>query len=845
MAEPELLLDDSGQAIIRQGGQVTLTNVENARRLVAQGRASAATADDVSAHNDVEAGGALGAAGRGAAAGVAGGLLSLPKAVTALGSMALGTEDPLAPLSGRQFVEDIGALGADDVVQGANETRAQLEEDMALHPLAFGGGELAGNLVGGSVYGTGFGALGKLGAAKAGLQGAWATRGATALAGGLEGSALGADAVAEEAWVRDEVATAEHTLAGMGLGALLGSGVAVGVGAAGQGLAKLFGRGAKAADNVAGGIEGAADDITRRSALVDDAGKVAPLESVSEKASTKADSWLSKLSDDAAVADIARQDQKAMREIGGLSGDAAATRRVGQILKETGITQRWASAEQKLARAEQVAAQSGKQVGDVIAKIQQKGGFVDGRTLFAKVDEHIDRFRGGLTPEMEGIATQLDGTVAKIRQFSDMGALEQTQLHQFRRELDKSIKWASQAKNPAQAALKGLRGIVEDQIESEVSRIGQETGERGLLKEYERAKQVFRASRWAEETLAKRAGVRDPANRFFSLTDYGVGLAGAVSMGPAGALLGGAAALGNKLARERGAGLVADVASRFARESVDTVAAPAGAQGTARSLRTLLGHVDEQMTGKVKGFFQRFDVPAESRRGARTATALSERPAFMEGSPRERRKAYAAHAEQVARMATMPEVAASGLLGLTGGNLPGVAPKLNAAMAATVARAASYLQANAPAPAHDPNSITPHLADPPPVSDADLNTYAKRVEGVTNPLSLLADLERGNVSPVKVEAVKTVWPQLYEGMRAKVFAELTMRTTPVPREARKVLDIALDANGLIEPSLSPRFLATMQQVGAQTEQPPQGPQPGPTTNVASTLSTRSEQIASR
>lgn len=842
---PQIIKDADGKAVVRgRGGELFLTDEANARRLIDRGDVTAATADQVHAHNDVEAGGALGAAGRGVASGVAGGLLSLPKAVTAATSYATGTEDPLAGLSGRQFVEDVRAIGTElgggDIVQGANEARADIERDMALHPVAFHGGEIAGQIGGSAVYGAGLGGLAKAATAKAGLQGVAAVRASHLAAGALEGGALGATAVAEDAWLRDDVATAEHTLAGMGVGALFGVGVAgglMGLGVGAKGLTKLFGRGANAAD---GAVAGAADDLAGKTALLEEtAERVGKLEQVTEKASRKADDYFSGLRDDSAVSAVARQDQKAMREIGAHKNPEAA-RKVGRTLMETGIVEKWSSAADTLKRAESVAAKSGQQVGDVIAQIQKHGGFVNGRALFQKVDEHIDRFRGGFTPEMEGIAGQLDDTVAKIRQLSDVGALEQTQLHQFRRELDKSIKWASAAKNPSQDALKELRGIVEDQIEAEVSRIGQESGASGLLKEYERAKNIFRASRWAEETLSRQVGQRSPANRFLSLTDYGVGLTAAASMGPMGALIGGASALGHKVLRERGAGFVAHMASKRARDAVDLVAAPASAHKTARSLRAVMGHVDEKIAHHVTEFFSHYDG------GERAAARLTRRAgaALLEGNYAERRSAYASHAEQVAKLASMPEVAAAELAGLTGQNLPAVAPRLNAQMAATVARAASYLQAHAPAPARDPSSLTPHLDEPPPVSDGDLYEYAMRVEGVTEPLSLLEDIESGDVDPVKVEAVKAVWPQVFDGIRAKIFAELTLRTSPVPPEARKILDIALDANGAIEPSQAPRFLQTMRDAGQQVQQSAPRPPSGPAPSISKSLSTRSERIAS-
>lgn len=194
-------------------------------------------------------------------------------------------------------------------------------------------------------------------------------------------------------------------------------------------------------------------------------------------------------------------------------------------------------------------------------------------------------------------------------------------------------------------------------------------------------------------------------------------------------------------------------------------------------------------------------------------------------------------------VASVPEVAASRLAGVTGKDLAAVAPGLHAQMAQIATRGASYLAAHMPAPPTNPDSITPQLDEPPPISQADLSHYADRVEGVENPLSLVDDLKRNKVSPEKVDAVKAVYPELYERIRANVFTQLSERTEPVPHSQRLVLDLALGGNGALEPSLKPSSLAVMKQVAAFTASAGKPPPGGKVPNVANIFSTRTAQIS--
>lgn len=906
--------------------------------------------------------------GRQGAAGVAGGLLSVPKAATALGSAVLGTEDPLAELSGRQFVEDIGALTGPDVVQGANQTRAALEADQIARPGTSLAAELGGQLVGSLAYGGAAGAGAARGAAALGLTGRAAGVATGVGAGFLEGGALGATQAAEEAWIRDEVATTEQTLASMGLGSLFGAGVGAAVPLAGAGLARAF---------------GAADDPLRRlsprsGALFSEVSpEVSALDRVTRKAESKAERWLNPEATAVRQMDQATFEatlkpprtltaDEVSRDFGitNFSATARSGRRMyaesDEILESTSRKLR-GDFEKAVKSTEQITEEvvhrelKREHVATNLANINKREALNWSRVYARELKDVADEIvNDATTYGKSGAANLLEwskrvskavakgdtveaymqvdqarrllykryqSVAASARRASDPLVIEQqTALAgrlkaQYLKAADylMSPVWgkqgaAQQAANTAwvryikakDAAfdkiatrtgrdIDGLPTYAVDssKLSSYVKRLGRfesETadeqvrefvaasrnlseaiGEGYVLPEGKAA--AISALRESTEGIAVNLRKADETVRLVNQIDHMVkgaeldralgnvsptsiagtitgGLFGGTPGAIAGAAVGSALNPGAwipKLARAED--VVRRVMKKTAKDAVDPTQAPESASRVARALRAMIGASDEKAANGVRDFFKRFDAPREGRsRTRRTATGLTSQ--LTSDNRATRRRAYSDHAKQIAEVNSNPELAAARLADVTGSTLPAVAPRAHARMAMQASKVASYLQSKMPAPARDPNSITPHLDEPPPVSDKDLYDYSQRYEGATEPLSLLEDIARGDVDPLKVEAVRECWPQVYAGIQTKIFAELMTRTKPVPPEARRMLDLVLNANGAIEPTASPEFQATIQMAAESVMQQPQ-PRgaSGTVPRVSKTMQTRSARLA--
>jgi hypothetical protein len=182
------------------------------------------------------------------------------------------------------------------------------------------------------------------------------------------------------------------------------------------------------------------------------------------------------------------------------------------------------------------------------------------------------------------------------------------------------------------------------------------------------------------------------------------------------------------------------------------------------------------------------------------------------------------------------------------GELAEVAPRLSAAIAQKAATGAGYLIQTAPAGTNRLDSLTPHLESP-QVSDGEIQKWADRWSGVQAPLSILDDLKAGKLSRAKVEAVKAVYPRLYEAIRWGVMDQMSRARVKPPYQTRLQLDTLLELNGAAEPSVAPAFLGLTAQAEAKQKkaeaarrQPRRGGSAGTTKTLARQAGTLTDAL---
>lgn len=359
------------------------------------------------------------------------------------------------------------------------------------------------------------------------------------------------------------------------------------------------------------------------------------------------------------------------------------------------------------------------------------------------------------------------------------------EVQKARRELDRYI-WSGEKQLKNRELFVQSRRIIEEEVENAVERAGLEGAD---LATYKAAKARYRDLANVADEASKEIGQR-AGNNVLGLPDYLAGQIGAMAgsaLGPAGAVAAGfATSAGSKWVRNRSDTLISRLYDNVAR--VD---------------RKVDGGVKSFLSAKTKGRLQM------ARLGATGAAASEkvERDAKKRDPLRPKRgesrnDAYNRVVDQLQKDAADPIRAAERRLGGAGD----VAPAATTAAAAQMQRANQFLLSKAP---KTPGmavgaSVTPHL-EKPRVNPVELERFARYVRAVDDPTTLLDDLAAGKVSTESVEAIRTVYPDMYREIQTKIMDRLATAKEKPSYTQRTQLGVLFDVP--TDPSLKPTALA--------------------------------------
>lgn len=159
-------------------------------------------------------------------------------------------------------------------------------------------------------------------------------------------------------------------------------------------------------------------------------------------------------------------------------------------------------------------------------------------------------------------------------------------------------------------------------------------------------------------------------------------------------------------------------------------------------------------------------------------------------------------------------------------------PQLTSSAVVTATNAVQFLQSKFGTPAFNFNSLTP-ISDKPTPSRAEIMQTARYWAAVDKPMSVFDDLQRGKVTREQVEALKAVYPKLYDWMRQETVRRIRAKDQAgetLPLSQRMTLDVLLDLNGAGIGALGQDFADRHAQSiaqGTQEQQAAQAPRPGP------------------
>lgn len=143
------------------------------------------------------------------------------------------------------------------------------------------------------------------------------------------------------------------------------------------------------------------------------------------------------------------------------------------------------------------------------------------------------------------------------------------------------------------------------------------------------------------------------------------------------------------------------------------------------------------------------------------------------------------------------------------------APKATATATATALAGLQFLSSKLPPSRQDPYSLQPQLQPRTRASDAEISQFMRYTAAIDDPLIVLREAKSGTLTRDHVEAVKAVYPRLYDQMRTEVMQHLIDSKSPLPYGKRIQLGILLDIP--TDKTLSPDFLTAIQATYTSAE----------------------------
>lgn len=138
-------------------------------------------------------------------------------------------------------------------------------------------------------------------------------------------------------------------------------------------------------------------------------------------------------------------------------------------------------------------------------------------------------------------------------------------------------------------------------------------------------------------------------------------------------------------------------------------------------------------------------------------------------------------------------------------------------------RIGAFLQSKLPVDPFASSTINPKSSTWRP-SDAEMARYQRYHSAATNPLGAIQAAVEGRVSAEGIEAVKTLYPGLYDDVRNQLFQRVAMKGKEIPRQSAIALSLMFDVP--LTPMMRPEVRAALRAM-PQPEKPQEKPRMPP------------------
>lgn len=471
---------------------------------------------------------------------------------------------------------------------------------------------------------------------------------------------------------------------------------------------------------------------------------------------------------------------------------------IGREAGELGLVGKFSTPARTLEKSEALMESAGNRMGEILDAADGMPGVAPKpmAQIAARVRKEVVA-KLETNPLEAGTAKQmgefLNGYEAR---FAQEGAPELgfKELHGIRKQIDAKLYGLRGTADPQATAIKDalhdFRGIVSDEIEKGLDATTLRSASwKEASREYRVASTIGK--------LAEKGVDRAVGNNLVSPMETLSGLAGMASGNlPLGLLMG----AGTAAVRRFGSGIMGE-AARVVRQSESL-----GAIGQLAKANQEVGKRVTELAGSVIGGGRRIAAPRIAHE------LLSERM------------------EQVQRFASDP-LHAQDTLAQGTDSLQEHAPQVAQAVQVAAARAAGYLASKVPQ-----QKMTP-LGKPLQTSAQQKWEFGRHYEAVNKPTVILEHAAAGTLTPLDVEAVRTVYPQLFEQMQAAALDKVMGHKGVMPYRTRLMLGMLLgqDLDGTMSSEAIQANQAVYQRPTAKSGEDMAAPRPKTTQTGLSKL----------
>jgi hypothetical protein len=460
---------------------------------------------------------------------------------------------------------------------------------------------------------------------------------------------------------------------------------------------------------------------------------------------------------------------------------------------------------------------AGKTKGALVDELSAAGIKADVPAIVTDLRAKLDPLKNSITDDAIAAGRAGDRLVSRFEERLAAGDVKE--LWKQQRQLGDEVNWAAIRKGEASLTDR-FKADAYFAMGKELERVGStaESLGDGFVSKWKQANRTYQAADMIAKMTEKGAG-RDLANRSIGLSEQLGGLGGS----GLGASIGGAIAgpLGAAAGSVVG-GVGSALAQRLVKQYGDQVVASALRRAilTGGDLTTVAGSLLEEHMGKAVVSYLRGTAKQAAAAGERVAKST----AFLADQANERAKEakqpvdkrFAAVRDVVlAAKAALPQQQQQ-LAHQIGATNPQVAQQA----LATQQRAVDYLASKVPAAPQSMNTLQPHLdkSAPPP---AEMAKFLRAVRAVEDPSSVLDSLQKGDITPEQVDALKAVYPEMYAELQKQIVSEVAaLGDKKVPYAKAQALSELFGVP--LHPAMRPEFIAA-QQAALQANEPPAQP----------------------